>query len=55
MDCEWCGDGDGEEGWVWTGVVMGRVGVDCEWCGDGEEGWVWTVGGVVMGRRGGGT
>ena len=49
MDCEWCGDGDGEEGWVWTGVVMGRVGVDCEWCGDGEEGWVWTVGGVVMG------
>ena len=26
MDCEWCGDGDGEEGWVWTGVVMGRRG-----------------------------
>ena len=53
MNCEWCGEG--EERRVWTGVVMGRVGVDCEWCGDGEEGWVWTVGGVVMGRRKGGT
>ena len=36
---------------MWTGVVMGRVGVDCEWCGEGEEGWVRTVSGVVMGRR----